>query len=1295
MRKDRQLNASFNQTESGKAVGQNRNEFLARLAWMLGLAVGILGALVLVAYGLKSAGGKSVFPGLTLMTVNTALGLLLCGVGLAILPRVKVASAVRPGVMLVSMVVMALATLTLSENLFGWDFGIDRFLSINAESPVGSSHQGRMSAVAAFCFILTGASLLVSAQPFAMRLRRALMAALGLALIVVSGMALVGYASDVVFGVDWLSYTGMPVHTAASFVLFGFALLALGRSEGELAWSLDRLTTGGFALGIVSLLAAAAISYLFTNRLQISAAWVSHTQEVLKEIGGVATGVASLGGKQRNYINTGDDRLLEQDEEIKSALHQKIEMLRQLTSDNPRQQPRIDQLAALITQRIDWGEQTIATRRQEGLSSAERLIAAGNGITLSENIRRVIKQMEDEEYSLLDLRQAKERSISTTTFLLLPLGAFLSVTLLFLGLFFLNAGMGERAQALEKAAWLATFPEHHPSPIVELDLATGVIQYSNPFASRLLPEIKSQGLQHPWLVGLQEAALTLVQRPDEPVRREIQAGGRFFTQTINYIPETKRMRVYGDDITERKGVEAAAARLAAIVESSDDAIIGKDLQGVVTSWNAGAERLFGYQALEMVGQPIMRLIPQERQQEEEEILKRVKGGQNVRHFDTERVRKDGSMVAISVTVSPIKDSTGKIIGASKVARDISERKQAQEALRETQARLHSTLAAGSIGTWTWDIINDRLVADEFTARLFSIEPDAAANGLPAEAYLQAVFEEDRLSVADALARAIKSCGHYDIEYRVRQESGELRWLKARGRVDSDGAGSAVRFHGAVIDITDLKRTEGRIRRLIDSDVQGVMFWNSKGEITAGNDAFLRIVGYTREDLEAGRVDWAAMTPPEYAHLDRRSLEELAATGVCTPFEKEFSRKDGSRVPILLGAAIFEDSPDEGVCFVLDITERKQVEKARWASEARYRTLFDYAPDGIVISDPQSVYLDANASLCRMLGFTRDELIGLHASDIVDQAEIQHIGPALGEIKANSDHHREWRFRRKDGSVFPAEVIATMMPDGNLMGMIRDITERKLAQEKIHQMNIELEQRVTERTAQLEAANKELEAFSYSVSHDLRAPLRAVDGFSQAVLEDYGPQLPQGCRQDLQTIRQGAQKMGELIDDLLTFSRLSRLPLSKIAVDTGKLVRNVLEELSLQRAGRQIDIRIGDLPRSQADPALLKQVWINLLSNALKYTGKREAARVEIGCAREKSHPVYFVRDNGTGFDMKYAHKLFGVFQRLHRAEDYEGTGVGLAIVQRVIHRHGGRVWAEAAKDLGATFYFTLEGETNL
>ncbi len=223
----------------------------------------------------------------------------------------------------------------------------------------------------------------------------------------------------------------------------------------------------------------------------------------------------------------------------------------------------------------------------------------------------------------------------------------------------------------------------------------------------------------------------------------------------------------------------------------------------------------------------------------------------------------------------------------------------------------------------------------------------------------------------------------------------------------------------------------------------------------------------------------------------------------------------------------------------EMAVRRQAEVARQASEARYHTLFEYAPDGIVIVDSKGYYLDVNASICRMLGYTRDEFIGLNATDIVAPAEIPHIEQALDVIKNKSDYQREWQFRRKDGSVFSVDTIATAMPDGNLLALIRDITERKQAEAKIHQLNIELEQRVIERTAELEAANKELEAFSYSVSHDLRAPLRAVDGFSQVVEEDYGSQLPKEGQRYLRMIREGAQRMGVLIDDLLTFSRLSR------------------------------------------------------------------------------------------------------------------------------------------------------------
>jgi PAS domain S-box-containing protein len=247
-------------------------------------------------------------------------------------------------------------------------------------------------------------------------------------------------------------------------------------------------------------------------------------------------------------------------------------------------------------------------------------------------------------------------------------------------------------------------------------------------------------------------------------------------------------------------------------------------------------------------------------------------------------------------------------------------------------------------------------------------------------------------------------------------------------------------------------------------------------------------------------------------------------------------------------------------------------------------------------------------------------------------------------------------------------------------------ELEAAQDNLRGINAEL----VALTSELQAANKELDAFSYSVSHDLRAPLRAIDGFARILLEDFAAQLPADAQAYLHDVRANTQHMGRLVDDLLAFSRLIRQPIKKQATDSAALVRQCLEELRAARQGRVVDIRVGELPNCQADPSLLKQVWLNLLGNALKYTSKRAAALIDIGCRRADGVDVFYVKDNGVGFDMRYASKLFGVFQRLHRAEDYEGTGVGLAIVQRIIGRHGGQVWAEAQPNQGAVFSFTLD-----
>ena len=315
-------------------------------------------------------------------------------------------------------------------------------------------------------------------------------------------------------------------------------------------------------------------------------------------------------------------------------------------------------------------------------------------------------------------------------------------------------------------------------------------------------------------------------------------------------------------------------------------------------------------------------------------------------------------------------------------------------------------------------------------------------------------------------------------------------------------------------------------------------------------------------------------------------------------------------------------------------------------------------------------------------------------------KIESLGQLARELASSVETSRIRTLNQSDGKI---EALGQTARDLAAFVETSRILALNQSNKEIRKLNEELEQRVLERTAQLESANKELDSFSYSISHDLRAPLRAIDGFSRIVLEDFGDTLAADGKAYLQKVRDNTKQMGQLVDDLLAFAHLGRQPLVKNVVDPNTLVRRCLEELTKEQEHRQVEIVIGELPVSNADPALLKQVWTNLLSNALKYTNKVEVARIEIGSREQPrsavggrpvpadagSEVVYFVKDNGAGFDMKYAGKLFGVFSRLHRATEYEGTGVGLAIVHRIVMRHGGRIWADAMPNHGATFSFTL------
>jgi PAS domain S-box-containing protein len=368
------------------------------------------------------------------------------------------------------------------------------------------------------------------------------------------------------------------------------------------------------------------------------------------------------------------------------------------------------------------------------------------------------------------------------------------------------------------------------------------------------------------------------------------------------------------------------------------------------------------------------------------------------------------------------------------------------------------------------------------------------------------------------------------------------------------------------------------------------------------------------------------------------------------------------------------------------------------SESRVRAVLNSALSAVIVIDRDGRITDWNARAEKIFGWRSAEAIGREVDTMIiperyrdaQRRGFAHFFAPRDALALNVAF--ETKALRRDGTEFPAELSISPLGSGDstsYCGFITDITERKRAAEEIQKLNSELERRVTERTAQLESANHELEAFSYSVSHDLRAPLRHIDGFANLLGKHAAAVLDDKGRRFLTTISESAKKMGQLIDDLLVFSRMGRSRLVAHPVDQNILVADVIREGRFEQ--KNITWQIAPLPGVQADLAMLRQVWSNLVENAVKYSGRTEKPIISIGGRKddEKSEYVFFVRDNGVGFDMAYADKLFGVFQRLHNPSDFEGTGIGLANVRRIVVRHGGRTWAEGKVNEGATFYFTL------
>lgn len=673
--------------------------------------------------------------------------------------------------------------------------------------------------------------------------------------------------------------------------------------------------------------------------------------------------------------------------------------------------------------------------------------------------------------------------------------------------------------------------------------------------------------------------------------------------------------------------------------------------------------------------------------------------------DARLTRFDGNRIDVELATAPLVydgESASLVI-----VRDISERKQAAAALLESQATITAILSTALDAIVRIDREGRVHEWNAAAERMFGV-PAADAMGRQLDAlvvppplrqrYLPGLMHYLTTGVGSLIGRPIELpvCRVNGVEFPV-----ELA-------ITRDPTGDPPMFTVFIHDITDRRRadealraSEARKTAIMENALDAIVSIDASGKVVEWNPAAEKTFGYSRS-LALGRDLGELIIPPAYIDAFREGLERHRATGrsrlIGKRIEKTALKANGAEFPVEL--AIIRSTgqvPLVFTAFIHDISARRRAEEALRKSEERFRLLVEGTEEyAIFMLDPHGRVTTWNAGAERIYGYRSSEIVGRRFTRFFTPEDTARGKPEqkLAVAKAEGRFAQERWNLRKDGSRFWAYGVMTALRDhdGRLYGfseITHDITRRKQSEDEIRDLNTQLEQRVRERTSELEAAYHEAEAFSYSISHDLRAPLVQVSGFIDLLSSALGEKAGEKVRHYLDTIRDSSVQMGHMIDSLLELSRTGRAEMHRESIDLGEAVRNLVARLRTETTAERCEFEIGPLPVIQGDPTLIRQALYNLLSNAIKYSRNRDKPRIWVGSRQAGNETVVHVRDNGVGYDPAYGDKLFGVFQRLHSSTEFEGTGVGLANVRRIVQRHGGRTWAEGAPDQGATFYLSL------
>ena len=760
------------------------------------------------------------------------------------------------------------------------------------------------------------------------------------------------------------------------------------------------------------------------------------------------------------------------------------------------------------------------------------------------------------------------------------------------------------------------------------------------------------------------------------------------------------------DITERKMAEkelkASEERFRYTLENMLEGvqIIGFDWKYIYM--NRQAEIQNRLPNVELLGKTYMEIWPGIEKTEVFRSIEKVLRERIPCQMENEFVYPNGKVGWFDLSIQPVPE------GVFILSIDVTERRLAEESLRASEHEFRSLAESMPQIVWITNVNGENIYFNqqwvEYTG--LSLEESYGTN------WIKPFHPDDKQFSWDAWQNAVENSGIYSIEVRLRRFDGVYRWWLIRGVPLLNDKGEILKWFGTCTDIEEIKmsgvtitQSEEKFRNFFENSVVGKSMTTLDGKLQI-NKAYEDILGYSQEELNT--LSWQEITHPEDVARDLEIMNSIISGEYTSRrWEKRYIHKDGHYVWVDVSTFLQRDSeqkPHYFITSILEITDRKKAEETLRESRAKLEAALSSMTDAVFISNNAGEFIEFNDAFATFHKFGNKNECARTLSEYPDFLEVymengdeapMDMWAVPRALRGETATNAEYILRRKDtGETWVGSYSFSPIrdKDDKIVGSVvvgRDITERKRGEEEIRKLNSELEQRVIDRTSQLANANKELEAFSYSVSHDLRAPLRGIDGFSLALFEDYYNELDDTAKNYIERIRNATKRMDGLIDSLLTLARISRLDMNMEKVNLSDIVRGIANGLTEGDKSRKAQFIIPENITTMGDPGLLKIVMENLLNNAWKFTSKKENTIIEFGTFREKSKTTYYIKDNGVGFDMQYANKLFSAFQRLHSDKEYPGTGVGLTTVQRIIRRHNGDIHAESILNKGTTFYFTL------